>query len=234
MHATVSVEDIVLRLLAATAAGAVIGFDRGRRGRTAGLRTAILLCLAAAGAMIEANLILSVTGKGESSFVRMDVLRFPLGILSGIGFIGAGAILKKGSMVTGVTTAATLWLVTVIGLVLGGGYFLLGGALVVLAVLVLVLLVLVEPMIARDHNAGLTVEVAEDGPSTEELRALIAAEYKIASFTISHARKRLIHCTVRWRSAEGAVDEPPLVRRLARADGVISVLWEPLDSGQHD
>jgi putative Mg2+ transporter-C (MgtC) family protein len=59
---SVTTQDIILRLLAAALAGALVGLDRGTRGRTAGLRTTILVCLAAAGAMIEANLMLGVDG----------------------------------------------------------------------------------------------------------------------------------------------------------------------------
>src|SRR6185437_12785005 len=158
VDSTVTWADILLRLAAAVLAGAILGYDRGTRGHIAGLRTTILICLAAAGAMIEANLTLSVVGKSETSFTVMDALRFPLGILSGIGFIGAGAILKRGTMVEGVTTAATLWLVTVIGLILGGGYFLLGGATVVIAFIVLAVLVHVEPLMRREHRGSLTID----------------------------------------------------------------------------
>src|SRR5690348_10447472 len=123
MTTSVTATDIALRLLAALVAGGLLGLDRSTRGRIAGLRTTILMCLAATGAMIEANLMLDVVGKTNQSFTMMDALRFPLGILSGIGFIGAGAIVRRNSLVTGVTTAATIWLVTVVGLILGAGYF---------------------------------------------------------------------------------------------------------------
>ena len=62
--------------------------------------------------MIPANILLPVNGKTPASFAAMDLMRLPLGILTGVGFIGGGAILKKGDLVNGVTTAATLWLVT--------------------------------------------------------------------------------------------------------------------------
>ena len=74
-----------------------------------GSDTTVLVGLAACVAMIEANLLLSVGGKVTDSFGSMDVLRLPLGVLTGVGFIGGGAILKRGDLVTGVTTAATLW-----------------------------------------------------------------------------------------------------------------------------
>src|SRR5882757_1967236 len=104
--------DLLLRIALATIAGAIIGWNRSSHGRPAGLRTHLLVCLAAAFAMVLANLLLFSTGKTEDSFIRMDVMRLPLGILSGIGFIGGGAILQRGDVVMGVTTAATLWFVT--------------------------------------------------------------------------------------------------------------------------
>jgi len=73
-------------------AGAVIGFNREARGHAAGLRTTILVGLAAAVAMIQANVLLTVGGKTSDSFGVMDLMRLPLGILTGVGFIGAGAM----------------------------------------------------------------------------------------------------------------------------------------------
>ena len=60
--------------------------------------------------MIEANILLTLGGKESSSFAVIDPMRLPLGILTGVGFLGGGAILKKGGSITGLTTAATLWL----------------------------------------------------------------------------------------------------------------------------
>ena len=88
----------------------------------------MLVCLAATLAMLQVNLLLPIAGKSPSSFVVMDLMRLPLGILSGIGFIGAGVIIKRDADVSGVTTAATIWLVTVLGLLFGGGNLYLGAA----------------------------------------------------------------------------------------------------------
>jgi putative Mg2+ transporter-C (MgtC) family protein len=70
----------------------------------AGLRTTLLVCLAASVAMIQTNLLLMTVGKTQDSFVVMDIMRLPLGILSGMGFIGAGAIVRRDNIVLGVTT----------------------------------------------------------------------------------------------------------------------------------
>lgn len=126
MPTTLGWNEIALRLALTIVAGAVIGFDRGEHGRPAGLRTTLLVCLAASVAMIQTNLLLNTVGKRPDSFVVMDLMRLPLGILSGMGFIGAGAIVGRDRLVLGVTTAATLWFVTVIGLCFGGGQIILG------------------------------------------------------------------------------------------------------------
>jgi len=114
-------QDIGLRLLLTLLAAAVIGLNREARGHAVGLRTTILVSLAACVAMIQANILLPLGGKTAASFGVMDLMRLPLGILTGVGFIGAGTILRRGDLVTGVTIAATLWVVTVIGLCFGGG-----------------------------------------------------------------------------------------------------------------
>ena len=234
VDSTVSAADILLRLAAAVAAGAIIGFDRGTRGRIAGLRTMILVCVAAAGAMIEANLLLSVTGRSESAFSVMDTLRFPLGVLSGIGFIGAGAILKRGDMVMGVTTAATLWMVTVIGLILGAGYFLLGGATVAITFVVLALVVKLEPLMHRQHQAELTIEVRDEGPTTERLRSIVTvAGYRVTTLALTESDKRRVRCRLTWRSRQTPNDVPPVVVQLRQEQGVLSIDWQPIDAGQH-
>jgi putative Mg2+ transporter-C (MgtC) family protein len=80
-----------------------------------------VFCLAASLAMIQVNLLLPLAGRGTDSFVMNDLMRLPLGILTGVGFIGGGAILRRDDIVVGLTTAATLWLATVVGPCLGGG-----------------------------------------------------------------------------------------------------------------
>jgi putative Mg2+ transporter-C (MgtC) family protein len=77
--------------------------------KAAGLRTTILVCMAASVAMLQMNYLLPLTGHASDSFVTNDLMRLPLGILTGVGFIGGGAILRRGSLIVGVTTAATLW-----------------------------------------------------------------------------------------------------------------------------
>ena len=94
--------------------------------------------------MLQVNLLLPMSGRPPDSVVMNDLMRLPLGILTGKGFIGSGAILRRDDMVVGVTTAATLWLATVIALCLGGGQLALSVAATLLGLLTLWVLKWVE------------------------------------------------------------------------------------------
>jgi putative Mg2+ transporter-C (MgtC) family protein len=108
MPLVVGWNDLALRLLLTVVASALIGLNRDEHGRPAGLRTTLLVCLAASVAMIQTNLLLPTSGKPSDSFITLDLMRLPLGILSGMGFLGAGVIVRRSDLVLGVTTAATL------------------------------------------------------------------------------------------------------------------------------
>lgn len=175
-------QDIVLRLVLTMLAGAVIGFDRGVRGQAAGLRTTILVALAASVAMIQANVLLSVGGKTAESYGVMDLMRMPLGILTGVGFIGGGTILKRGDLVSGVTTAATLWVTTVIGLCFGGGQLYLGIAATILAVITLWTLKWLDIRIPRERRAMLVINADVNASSSYDLENLIIPKGYAAQF----------------------------------------------------
>ncbi len=115
--------------------------------------------------MLQMNDLLTLAGRSGDSFVMNDLMRLPLGILTGVGFIGIGAILRRGSLVIGVTTAATLWYVTVIGLCFGGGQVLLGWAATALGLFVLWGLKWFEAIMPVQQQVRLAVTVDETGPS---------------------------------------------------------------------
>lgn len=156
--------DLSIRLILTIIAGAALGINRGVQGQAAGFRTTILVGLAACVAMIQANLLLSTDGKTGSSFAAMDVLRLPLGILTGIGFIGGGCILKKGDLISGVTTAATIWTITIIGLCFGGGQLILGLAASTCSIFILWILKWLDIRIPRNRRARVLIVTDEDLP----------------------------------------------------------------------
>lgn len=112
--------QIVLRLLMAALLGGLIGFERERHNkRIAGFRTHILVCVGSALIMLTSIYIFELySNKGP-----MDPARIAAGVVTGIGFLGAGTIIRSGDRVTGLTTAASLWAISGIGLAVGCGFF---------------------------------------------------------------------------------------------------------------
>lgn len=212
--------DIAIRLALTMVAGGIVGLDRSTRGHAAGFRTTILVGLAASVAMIQANILLSASGKTPASFAEMDVMRLPLGILTGVGFIGAGTIFKKGDLITGVTTAATLWLITVIGLCLGGGQLVLGAAATVLAVMTLWALKWVDYVIPREHRVRVVVAADAEMRTIVELPRLIGGFGYHARFAdVKRRDDGSIDCSfdVSWRCAERSVQPTDLLALIRKS-----------------
>jgi putative Mg2+ transporter-C (MgtC) family protein len=231
MPLTLTWHEIAIRLTLSVIAGALIGFDRGEHGRPAGLRTTLLVCLAAAVAMVQANLLLSTRGRSPDSFVDMDVMRLPLGILTGMGFIGGGAILRRDGFVLGVTTAATLWFVTVIGLCFGGGQIGLGIAATVLGGLVLSGLRWFDYSVKREQHGTLFLTTERDLPHEEAIRAIVQkAGYKIMSVSAvtcdKQTERRNVEFMVQWRSAAHNLDAPAFLRDLLNDPHVTTAHWK--------
>ena len=222
--------EIAVRLVLTVLAGGALGLDRSTEGKPAGIRTTTFVCLAASLAMIQMNLLLPMSGRPSDSFIMNDLMRLPLGILTGVGFIGGGAILRRDNMVVGVTTAATLWLATVIGLCFGGGQI---GVAIVVTVIALLLLTFVRKFelgLRRDHRASITVELASEGPNEQEVRRrLTAAGLRIDGTQVTlmggNETRRLLFEVRQWRS-ETENETPPVVGALAREGGIVSVEWQ--------
>lgn len=125
------------RLLASIFCGAVIGLEREWHRKQAGLRTMILICLGS-------TLYITVSQLAAMSAQQpFDVTRVAAQVVTGVGFIGAGAIIMGRGQVHGLTTAATIWTVAAIGLIIGAGYPILGLAV---TALVLIILILIKPL----------------------------------------------------------------------------------------
>jgi len=135
--------DIVIRLSLAFVAGAIIGFERSSRRQVAGLRTHILISVGAALLMILSIWLPQQIGSGDPGRIAAQVV-------SGMGFLGAGAIIRLGYNIRGLTTAASLWLIAAIGMTIGAGLFIAAGTAAFLALIALFILNKVEKKIFPD------------------------------------------------------------------------------------
>src|SRR5678816_2620151 len=126
MNFTEDDTQMVLRLLAALLAGALIGYERSYHGRPAGFRTHALVCTASSQLMLV-TVYESHWVRAVSDLVRLDPTRMAQGIMTGIGFLGAGVIVKEGLTVRGLTTAASIWTTAAIGILTGIGFYFAAG-----------------------------------------------------------------------------------------------------------
>jgi putative Mg2+ transporter-C (MgtC) family protein len=223
-------EQVALRVALACLASFVIGINRDEHGHPAGVRTTMLVCLAATLAMLLVNLLLPLAGKIPSFFVVMDLMRLPLGILSGIGFIGAGVIIKRDGNVSGVTTAATIWLVTVLDLLFGGGNLYLGIAGSLVTFVILWALKFVERKLSRDYHGSLQLSISAVGPTEKYLRQFIEE----SNLVVVHWKPRYepasalvaLECELEWTAPAASMPEVPRpVDHLRTVPGIVSLRW---------
>ena len=128
--------SIALRLVLSVLFGGLIGFEREVSKHSAGLRTHILVCLGSCLIMLTSMHVFDI----YKDVTNLDPARIAAGVITSIGFLGAGTIIRSGEAVRGLTTAATLWLVAGIGLAVGSGFYFASLVTVVLAIIVLFLL----------------------------------------------------------------------------------------------
>jgi putative Mg2+ transporter-C (MgtC) family protein len=210
--------DALLRLFVACVLGGLIGFEREIRDREAGIRTHLLVSLGAA-------LFTVVSAYGFHAFltdggniVRADPTRIAAQIVTGIGFLGAGAIIREGLSVRGLTTAATLWVVAAIGMACGAGYYWPAAAATVLTLLALWPLRLLAYRLIeqiKPEENRVTVELREG----ESLARLLALVHNVRHIEVNEeVDRRVVHLELPDANEE-------LVSRLSDADFVIGVRW---------
>ena len=132
--------ELILRIVVGTALGGVIGYERDIHGRPAGLRTHALVALASATFMAVSTHLAYYQGYKAGDFTDIDGSRIAASVVSGIGFLAGGAILRTGFSIQGLTTAAALWLVAAIGLCAGAGMYIESVGATVIGVSALTLL----------------------------------------------------------------------------------------------
>ena len=148
--------NYIVRLLVAMVLGGLVGFERQKRGRSAGLRTNILVCIGSAAIIITFQKLSSEIGYNADSLLRMDPARAAAGVITGIGFLGAGTIIKSQDFILGLTTAASIWVVSAVGVTIGLGEYTIAIALTFLVLMTLYIFHRI-PM-SSDHYSTINLE----------------------------------------------------------------------------
>ncbi len=224
-----TIEVFLTRLALSFGAAFLLGWNREELGHPAGLRTHVLICLAACTAMQLGVWLLAETGSTGNTLFRLDLMRLAQGVLAGIGFIGAGTILKQGNIVRGVTTAATVWLVTVIGLCFGAGAWRLGLCATGATLATLQGLGWIETALKQRGYGTVTVQFDPRETSPAALLSLLGAMgFKIGSRNLEMADgDGQLRCVGAF-SGEETAWSIKLVEGLRRAPGVGRVGWEEM------
>lgn len=167
----------VLPLIGALIAGGLIGFERGFRGQPAGFRTHSLLAMTSALLMVAANHQMAWIGPTTpQEVIRIDPVRMAHGILTGVGFLGGGVIFREGFNVHGLTTAASVWTTSCIGILFGIGFWEVAIAGTVLALVVLAGFRLIDQRLPQQALADITIRYARgSAPGAEDLRERLKA-----------------------------------------------------------
>ena len=154
---------IIVRLLLSFCAGAVIGLERSSKRQAAGLRTHILICVGATGIMLLSIWLTKIEGTGDPGRIAAQVV-------SGMGFLGGGAILKFGANVTGLTTAASIWVAACIGLVIGCGMYTAGITMVIITLVTLSVMNHIERyLFPVRQNKFLEIHFSGKDPQMDEI-----------------------------------------------------------------
>lgn len=198
--------EFIIRLLVASLIGAIIGFERKYRAKGAGVGTHVLVAIGAA-------LFMIVSQHGFTGANRFDAARVAAGVVSGIGFLGGGIILKQQNRVSGLTTAAGLWVTAAMGLAIGSGLYILAGSC---ALIVLIWSYITNILTYKLGKRQVCVELASDKPDTLQ-EALKSLGEGVESYSIS--KKDDVFRMTAWLNIPHKA-YPTLVEKLTALPGV--------------
>jgi len=225
---SLSTSDVLLRIGLALLAGLVVGFERESHGRAAGLRTTMLACVSSAIAMILSEYLFIHASESATPW-RPDPARLAAGILTGMGFLGAGTIIREGHLVRGITTAAVLWYVTILGLAFGSGHIQLGLIGMGIVLIALFLLPVIEGRINNDWYGTVVVTAAMDAFADRDVRQQIETlPIRVKKMDIEYdleQKRKTICCQIKFQRLDELSASQEVVRRLRSLPGVLKVKW---------
>ncbi len=217
---------IVLNLLGALLLGMLVGYERTFRGRAAGMRTYGLVCMTSAGLTVLVGLPSYWYG-GHSSVAGGDPTRVIQGVVTGIGFLGAGVIMKDGFRISGLTTAASIWTSAAIGIMLGVGFYPAAILLAVVCALSMEWIRTLERWLPAHPILNVTLVFREGfTPSENALCEVASAQgYEISLDTLGISQRlgqNEWHFNAVGTNNQRGVSTSTLARALAALDGVVS------------
>lgn len=208
-----SLVSVIVRLLLAVVLGGIIGFERERHGRAAGLRTHVLVCVGSAMATLIGHYCLTLADYSG------DPLRIGAQVLSGVGFLGAGTIISNGRFqVTGLTTAAGLWATASIGLAVGIGFYEAAAFCAFLVVFTMSILSWVDSRVIRKNkNVHIYMEL-NSAEAVNEVLSLLSGNFNAKNIQITAPRSSIAgNCGIEARL---------IIKHKEEVDGVIQQLLE--------
>jgi putative Mg2+ transporter-C (MgtC) family protein len=179
---------ILLNLAGALLLGLMVGYERSYHGRAAGMRTYGLVCMASAALTIIGGYPgFWYGGHGGALAVGADPTRIIQGVVTGIGFLGAGVIMREGFNISGLTTAASIWASSVIGILVGVGFYLAAMGLAFMAAMIMIYLNRVEALLPSRHAVAIMMRFKKDFTPREAVLRKVALErgYEIAGGSLT-------------------------------------------------
>ena len=222
---------LLIRVLVAAALAGVIGAERELHGRPAGLRTHLLVGTGAALVMVTFALTARVLPSDGvwGQLVRVDPGRLAAGIITGIGFLGAGTIMRTGDWVFGLTTAASIWFVGALGIAAGEGLYILATGGMLIGLIVLTVMDRLEQRIPSTVRHELVVEIdpkakEEVLASIHQLRSEKSMRVRLTGWEVKDGKDRVaMRFRIRHR---GSVDIGAIASAISTLDGVFSLRLE--------
>jgi putative Mg2+ transporter-C (MgtC) family protein len=179
---------ILLNLLGALLLGLLVGYERSYHGRAAGMRTYGIVCMASAALTIIGGYPeFWFGGHGGAMVTAADPTRIIQGVVTGIGFLGAGVIMREGFNISGLTTAASIWASSVIGILVGVGFYMAAMGLAFMASMIMIYLHRLEAFLPSRHALAVTMRFKPDFVPLESTLRRVALErgYEIAGGTMA-------------------------------------------------
>lgn len=185
--------EYIFRIILSAILGALIGYERQFKHKSAGLRTNILVCIGSCLIMILSNLLYEqVEGKTNA-----DPARLAAQVVSGIGFLGAGAIIKEGVNVIGLTTAACIWVVSGVGLAVGAGYYIIAVFASLLVYIILEILSQMDSWLVPTDNIMIKIRMINDSEKIKEVyNALLKLGLKSKNFSVVFVSEDIVELNI--------------------------------------